>query len=1003
MKYFYIIFITGLLSPYLAMGQWQHLGSGTTPPTNSKPAVTTLSVVDTNVIWARATVPGRYFVRTADGGQTWQADTIFHDNNYYTDHLSALNADTAWYSLTHVNSDARSKIFRTNNGGQTWTEQAGPFNNLTHAAKRVHFFDKNIGIAFGNSNTGTSSDVLRIYRTTNGGTTWTTLSSTALPSSVTGEKIISSGLNTIGGNNLHDAVGDTLWFGTTKTRIWRTTNKGQSWTAVQLGPLACPIIGSIQFSNHLNGIAIPCNSTSAFKTTNGGTTWSSLSLPFPARVIEYVPGTSGTYIIAPAFATIAHLAITRNNGVSWQNLNFSYPIYMFSTVFLSPTLGFGGSFIAGPDSGGVFKWIGDLTKGNPICTSCQTNIDTFPHRETFDGNGGSWCESSTDNTNWTLNTGSTATANTGPNGAKKGDYYLFLESSFPYNPNVFSDIISPCYDLRSSCIGGASFRFSYNMNGSSMGSLRISVSTNKGVAWQSPIWSKNGHQGTAWKTDSIDLSSFVGQIIRLRITGTTGTSFTSDIAIDELEFRTSSSLAVSATISEGCKGDSTGSILTAVTGGTSPYAFSWSTGDTTAGINNLWPASYQVIISDSNGCTTHATYTIQEPPALVVTAVGTPVTCFGNANGMANAMATGGTSPYVYSWSNGDTTSSISNLGPGKYSITLTDTNGCISIDSTEISEPAILLANPVVTNVSCPGDSNGSIILIPSGGTPPYAVSWTSGSTDSARYHLTSGPYNYILTDHNNCIKGGGVSIQQPDSISGDFLVNDVTCYGDSTGRIVVIPSGGNGGYVYQWSNGAQTDTVSGLGVGRYSILLTDSLGCSWQDSTEILQPDSLSISALIVQDTLGMMTGGIDLTIQGGTMPYTFRWNTGDSTQNLGNLSGNNRYTVQVIDANGCTHLDSFFIQTTALEDENGHSIVQVYPNPTRAGLNIRFTAGITSDITFKVYDLQGRLLWQRKKKLTGQEDVTALDVKFLPGGVYYLYIESEKGRKKVKWIKR
>lgn len=1007
--YIYLL-VAGLLFPQLIFGQWQHLGNGFVLPASTKSGISTISVVDTNIIWTRALLPVAVFSRTEDGGDTWLSGTITSTPNYYTDNLYALNGDTAWYCLSLTSSDLRSKIFRTHDGGYTWTEQTGPFNNLRHAVKQLYFFDKNVGIAYGNSNsTSPNLDTLRIYRTTNGGATWTRIHPATLPPLLSGEKIITSGLNPRSGNNHYDVKGDTLWFGTSLGRVWRTTNQGQNWTVYAVGgTLGCTALVSVQFSNHLRGIAVPCDGPIALRTTNGGQTWSTFSLPFPARFIEYIPGTTGSYILAPTYATQSDLSITHDEGLTWEKLNFSYPHYMFSTIFLSPTRGYGGSFIVSPDSGGVFEWIGDLNAGNPDCSACSKVIEDFPHTEGFEDNGGDWCESGGDDINWIVNTKTTVTANTGPSWAATDNYFMYIEGSFPNNPTRTADLISPCYKLSTGCFSSAKFEFSYHMYGSTMGSLHIAVSTDSGQTWSTPIWSKTGNQGNAWHSDSVILSSYLGQTIRLRISGTTGSGEFSDIAIDELVFSTRPRLRIAATVSDvACHGDSSGNILASGINGTPPYAYFWSTGDTTALLGNVPPGSYTVTVIDSNECISQNTYTIQEPPVLQLTTHTTHVSCFGNANGSAQATVTGGTPPYSYLWSNGGTTASITNLSPANYLLILRDANTCTKIDSFQITEPPQLLANEVISDVSCPGDSNGTITLNPSGGMPPYLVNWSIGSLGTSLSNLKPGSYSFFLTDNTNCVIGQTLSVGEPDSVSGLFAVTDVKCYGDFSGNITVSPSGGNGGYTYSWSTGDQSDSITDLGLGTYSVQITDSLGCSWEGTAQVTQPDSLSLSKVVRHDSTGTGVGLIDLKVTGGTPPYTYEWDTGETTRFLIKLKGDSTYFVDITDANGCMISDSTFIKgkevIDVLGDRISSSLIKLFPNPTKDELTIHIKAHWTSTITIRIFDLYGRQLLLTNEYLAGQEKRISLDVGSLPAGIYYLQVQTERGRHTSGFVKK
>lgn len=159
--------------------------------------------------------------------------------------------------------------------------------------------------------------------------------------------------------------------------------------------------------------------------------------------------------------------------------------------------------------------------------SCSSTV-SLPYSEGFESSFGSWSQATGDDINWTRNSGGTPSSSTGPSAAQEGSNYIYIEASSPNYPSKVATLNGPCVDLAGE--SAATFNFKYNMYGASMGSLALQASTD-GNNW-SNIWSKSGNQGSGWNSASVDLASYLGGIVKLRFVGTTGSSYTSDIALD---------------------------------------------------------------------------------------------------------------------------------------------------------------------------------------------------------------------------------------------------------------------------------------------------------------------------------------------------------------------------------------------------------------------------------------------------------------------------------------
>jgi hypothetical protein len=279
-----------------------------------------------------------------------------------------------------------------------------------------------------------------------------------------------------------------------------------------------------------------------------------------------------------------------------------------------------------------------------------------------------------------------------------------------------------------------------------------------------------------------------------------------------------------------CSGGSDGSINIVVTGGTAPYDISWTgtaNGSQNDAINidggnysitSLADGNYAVTITDDNICQIVVNKTIFDPQPLTVSISSkTDVSCNGLTDGSATATVGGGTLPYDYSWSNGQTTlntiattNSVSNLSTGLISVTVTDGNGCSLSDNETITEPTAVSASMgVPTMVLCNGGSDGSVIVTGSGGTVAgdYTYLWDDGSaqTTATASNLQAGNYTVTVKDDNNCQTiAGPVTITEPNILSQNNTTNDVSCNGGSDGSIGIVVTGGTAPYDISWTGTA-------------------------------------------------------------------------------------------------------------------------------------------------------------------------------------------------------
>jgi hypothetical protein len=321
--------------------------------------------------------------------------------------------------------------------------------------------------------------------------------------------------------------------------------------------------------------------------------------------------------------------------------------------------------------------------------------------------------------------------------------------------------------------------------------------------------------------------------------------------------------------------------------------------DTTIVLSNLGGGEHYITMTDSNGNVVIDTIIISEPNPISITGVVTNASSGGSSDGEIDITVTGGTPGYTFLWSNAATTEDVTGLAYGSYTVTVTDSNGCIDTASFLIDTTlSIFGVTAQITNLACGGDSSGAIDLTVTGGTTPYTFAWSTGASSEDISGLDGGVYTVTVTDSdtNSYIDSFTVTEPAPIMISGTITSPSTGTATD--GAIDVTVSGGTPPYAFLWSNSATTEDLSGIGIGNYTITVTDSTGCSASAFFLVDTVASLNL-ALTSSDVTctGTDNGAIDLTVIGGVSPYSFAWSNGATTEDISALAAGT-YTVTVTD---------------------------------------------------------------------------------------------------------
>ena len=285
-----------------------------------------------------------------------------------------------------------------------------------------------------------------------------------------------------------------------------------------------------------------------------------------------------------------------------------------------------------------------------------------------------------------------------------------------------------------------------------------------------------------------------------------------------------------------CNGGNNGTITTTVTGGTTGYTYLWNNNQTTPTAINLTAGTYTVTVTDANTCKQTQTFQVTANPLIVITLVNkTNPNCFAGTDGSITVSVSGGLTPYTYAWSApGGSNPTLSGLGTGTYTVTVTDFGLCPKTASWSIAAPPALTITPVLTHEPCDGDLKGKIDLTVTGGTTPYTYFWTSnvpgGSAQRTLANITglaAVAYGVTVTDAHTCKATGLYTITSPAPLSGNGVVTNPKCFGACDGTATITGTGGTPPYFYTWVGGSHAQLITGLCAGRYTVSITDANSC--------------------------------------------------------------------------------------------------------------------------------------------------------------------------------
>jgi gliding motility-associated-like protein len=474
-----------------------------------------------------------------------------------------------------------------------------------------------------------------------------------------------------------------------------------------------------------------------------------------------------------------------------------------------------------------------------------------------------------------------------------------------------------------------------------------------------------------------------------------------------------------------CFEGNNGAISTQVSGGISPYSYQWETGEFTSDINDLTARTYSVTVTDTFGCTSADSIYVSEPsPIQSIVTNKKDALCNGgaSASGLINVTDLTGTPPYSYSWVNIsdpliviDNDSLLSDINAGVYLCTITDVNGCEDTIRLSLNEPTkvILEIADTIHNL-CAGESNGEIVVIASGGTPPYHDYTIKGSNiyppqlSNVFSNLSEDQYFIWVSDDNNCLSD---TIDQKIRAPGlleilDSLVTDLSCYESNDGVIIYDINGGKSIYSYELFHDGSLEEdgfifqqsgflkLNYLDEGEYYLEVVDANGCDDNISISISQPEEV-ISEFSISENLIFKNNTVTVTnLSTGANIYT--WNFGDGSGDIVVNESNHKYTqqgsfeIRLIannsDLNNSCN-DTSFINI----DVEGYDIYNVF-TPNGDGINdtYQFSDEMLLSLNVSIYNRWGQQVYEIND-VNGVWDGRGYNGELLPDGVYFFVMEA------------
>jgi hypothetical protein len=336
--------------------------------------------------------------------------------------------------------------------------------------------------------------------------------------------------------------------------------------------------------------------------------------------------------------------------------------------------------------------------------------------------------------------------------------------------------------------------------------------------------------------------------------------------------------------------------------------------------NGLYAGDYTVYVRDSNLCSLNTMTSLSEPSALALAISDQEDTSCGQSNGFATVAASGGVPSYRYEWYDASdalisTNEQATSLKSGDYDVLVYDSFSCPSeIQVTINDSDGPVVENISVTGLTCYESNDGAISVDVTGALAPYAITWDTQAQDvTAINNITGGEHWIEILDANDCRTKEFFWVSFPALIELDINATMPTCHGNADGQIQTLASGGNaGGYEYLWTSGETTSSISNIRAGTYHLTVRDSKLCVVQEEITLDEPPLFQIDAGGNRTICVGQVVKINAPEDNATYQWTSDKGFSSSAREV-QLSIPATYSLQVVNANGCSAMDSFILETS------------------------------------------------------------------------------------------
>lgn len=500
--------------------------------------------------------------------------------------------------------------------------------------------------------------------------------------------------------------------------------------------------------------------------------------------------------------------------------------------------------------------------------------------------------------------------------------------------------------------------------------------------------------------------------------------------VDTLEFTivNPEPLAVSAVLESAvsCNGDEDAVIGGTASGGTGTLMFSlndntFANATSTLEFSGLGSGNYIIYVQDENECTASSPSIVVNNPAPINVYVTSSAnaSCSDSEDGTIIVTTVGGTpgsTGFQYTVDQVNYTTgtnpngSVLNVGPGTYTVYVSDVNGCTGQTAAPvtISSPMALALTLASEGISCTGAADGSVTLAASGGSGGYVYTFNGEDAAGSTFFgdLDAGSYEVTVTDVNDCMTTESVELVEPAAVVASATATDISCNGSADGFVSGAATGGTGNYTFS-IDGVSYVAGGTFGVdaaGEYTVYAQDENGCIAEAAATVAEPDAIVVTS--TSEGANEVGGGsIDITVEGGTAPYTFVWSGPDGFFSVDEditdgYAG--AYTVTVTDSNDCEVTYETDIAMGVVNLAVAEAIA-VYPNPSTGLFQVSLEGLRGERLQFEVTDMQGRAVYSEAFGNRVGNMLHTMDLTELASGFYQFHVATESGRQTLQLVKR